>query len=44
MLNELKEIAIKPDKIIFKLHENEYTINYSENFFYSIEYEEAYYD
>jgi len=43
-LNELKEIIIKPNKIIFKLHEKEQTINYSENFFYIIEYEEAYYD
>ena len=44
-LNELKEMHIKQDKIIFKLYEDiEYTINLSKDFFYSIEYEEGFYD
>lgn len=43
-LNELKEIHIKPDKIIFKLQEKEYALNYNDDFFYIIEYEDAYYD
>jgi hypothetical protein len=43
-LNELTEIHVKPDKIIFKLTQDEHSINLSKDFFYSIEYEEAYYD
>ena len=44
-LNELTEINVKPDKIIFKLYGDiEHTINLSKDFFYTIEYEKGYYD
>ena len=44
-LNELIEIHVKKEEIIFKLDKKiEYSINLSDDFFYNLEYEEAYYD
>ena len=44
-LNELIEIRVKKDEIIFKLdNDKEHSINLSNSFFYEVEYEEGYYD
>ena len=44
-LNELIEIRVKKDEIIFKLDDDkEHSINLSNSFFYDLEYEEGYYD
>ncbi|WP_296852526.1 hypothetical protein [uncultured Methanobrevibacter sp.] len=44
-LNELIEIRVKKDEIIFKLdNDKEHSINLSNSFFYELEYEEEYYD
>ena len=44
-LTKLKEVHVKKDKIVFKLNKgNECIVNLSEDFFYFIECEEAFYD
>ena len=44
-LNELIEIRVKKDEIIFKLDDDkEHSINLSNSFFYDLEYEDGYYD